>query len=802
MKTNFIPIDYDYFDFEDRNYVWIIGRTQKGEKICVVDSYEPNFYVILKKEFEKDASKVAEKIKKVKSGSSDSRTSEVIETKIVDKNFLGRQVKAIKVFVTNHKDAHAIASGIGDMKEIENRREYDIPLISKYIKEKDILPLQWHEIEVEPLGIDEIGGIAKGLDVKKIFKLKSAKKIDGSEFSPKILTYDIETEGMDAGKASILSISLYSKNYEKVLTWKKCKGAQDYVETFKNEGEMIEGFVKAVHKADPDFLVGYFSDGFDLPFLKTAADREKVEFNIGLNGKPPKFSKGRIMTGKIAGIVHIDVYRFIRSVFAQYMQSETLGLNDVAKELVGEEKEDFDFEKLKNMKDSDWKELFSYNLHDSKITYDLTMKIWPDLLEFTKITREPTFEVSRASMSSHVESYLIHNIDKFNEIVEKKPIGDDIGGRKNLGKYEGAFVMEPVPGLYEDIVMFDFASMYASVIVTYNLSKSTFKNDSFSKEEGFFPMLLRDLIQKRRAAKKEFMKSPKDSGMLKARSNAYKLLANASYGYQGFFGARYYSREAAAATAKYARDNIHEAMKIIKNEGYKIIYSDTDSIAFLQGGKKDSDVLGFLEKINKNLPGIMELDLEDFYKRGIFVTPRSGVGGAKKKYALIDRKDKLKIRGFETVRRDWCNLTRKLQSEILGKILKEGKVMSSLELLKKVVKDLKNRKIPLEDLMIRTQMKKGVTEYLSTGPHVVAAKKMIAKGLQVSSGMLINYFIGEVNKKTKTIGDKVFLPDEKADYNIDYYLNNQVLPAVENIFDVFGIKVKEILDGSKQERLF
>ena len=49
----------------------------------------------------------------------------------------------------------------------------------------------------------------------------------------------------------------------------------------------------------------------------------------------------------------------------------------------------------------------------------------------------------------------------------------------------------------------------------------------------------------------------------------------------------------------------------------------------------------------------MELELEDFYKRGIWVTKRSGELGAKKKYALIDYKEKLKIRGFETVRRDW-----------------------------------------------------------------------------------------------------------------------------------------------------
>ncbi|MEJ2267867.1 MAG: DNA polymerase domain-containing protein, partial [Nanoarchaeota archaeon] len=68
----------------------------------------------------------------------------------------------------------------------------------------------------------------------------------------------------------------------------------------------------------------------------------------------------------------------------------------------------------------------------------------------------------------------------------------------------------------------------------------------------------------------------------------------------------------------------------------------------------------------------MELELEDFYKRGIWVTKRTGKIGAKKKYALIDEERKLKIRGFETVRRDWCNLARKVQNKIIKQILEEG----------------------------------------------------------------------------------------------------------------------------------
>ena len=196
----------------------------------------------------------------------------------------------------------------------------------------------------------------------------------------------------------------------------------------------------------------------------------------------------------------------------------------------------------------------------------------------------------------------------------------------------------------------------------------------------------------------------------------------------------------------------------------------------------------------------MELDLEDFYARGLFVAKRGATVGAKKKYALVDGKGKIKIRGFETVRRDWCRLTRDLQSKVLALILKDGNEKEALNIFKDVVKRLKERRVGVDDLMIRTQLRRPLSEYLSEGPHVIAAKKMEARGIPVSVGVLIEYFVGEGNGKR--VGDRVYLADEKVKYDIDYYLNNQVLPAVENIFDVFGVDVGAVVDGERQEKLF
>ncbi|MDP1729164.1 MAG: DNA polymerase domain-containing protein, partial [archaeon] len=285
-------------------------------------------------------------------------------------------------------------------------------------------------------------------------------------------------------------------------------------------------------------------------------------------------------------------------------------------------------------------------------------------------------------------------------------------------------------------------------------------------------------------------------------SNSYKLLANAAYGYQGFFGARYYCREAAAATAALAKKSILSTIEKVKTAGYKVIMSDTDSIAFLLNNKTKTEALKFLEQLNKNLPGIMELELEDFYKRGIWVTKRDGESGAKKKYALIDEKNKMKIRGFETVRRDWCDLARELQSKVLELLLKEGTHEKALELVKKTIKDLKERKIQREQLRVRTQLKKPLSEYKSITPHVIAAQKMKEKGIPLDIGMTLEYFIAETREKKSLVREKVKLMDEKGEYNLKYYLEHQIIPSVENIFQVFNINIKEIAEGSKQKTLF
>ncbi len=819
MKIDFIPIDYDYFDWKGKNYAKIYGRDSQGKRICVIDSCPVYLWAILKEDIsEKKIKKLKKEIESIQLDLK-GRKTKVEKVEIHKKNYLEKPVKALKIFATNYKDLHDVADRL-DYKEIEKRRGYDLGFTTHYIIEKKVNPLNWYEIQGEVLhNSEKFGGVDMSMNVDMCIKAESIKQTQEKSLSPKVLAFDIETDEIKIGEGEILMVSLVSKDFKKVLTWKKPENKNsvpEYVEIVKDEEELIEKFTEYVKDISPDFLTGYFSDGFDLPYLKARADKHKIKLPLGIDESQPRFSKGRgLSSGKIKGIVHVDLLRFIKTTYSQYMKSETLSLDEVSKEFLGNKKKEFEIKHSSKLNDMDWENYYAYNLQDSILTHDLFQNFWPDLLEFARILKAPVFEVSRNGMSSNVESYIIHNLERFNEIPEKRPGYNEIGERRAKGKYEGAFVFEPTPGLYEDIVMYDFTSSYGSVIVSYNLSKPTLlekkkknsyeiklegKKVYFKKEQGFIPQILEEIIEKRKKYKKELTKNLEDNTK-RARSNAFKLLANSYYGYQGFFGARYYCREAAAATAAFAKKSIKDAIKKIEKNNHKVIYSDTDSIAFLKQNKTEKQIKELFKKINSSLPGIMELELEGFFKRGIWVSKRTTKTGAKKKYALIDKKDNIKIRGFETVRRDWCQLSREVQNKIIELILKNGNEKKALKYLKETIKKIKQRKINTKELIIKTQLKKPISEYKTISPHVVAAKKMKQKEIPVKQGGVIEYYIAESKENKKLVRERVKLPSESGEYDIEYYLNHQIIPAVENIFDVFNINLKEIIQGKKQTTL-
>ena len=134
-------------------------------------------------------------------------------------------------------------------------------------------------------------------------------------------------------------------------------------------------------------------------------------------------------------------------------------------------------------------------------------------------------------------------------------------------------------------------------------------------------------------------------------------------------------------------------------------------------------------------------------------------------------------------------------------ILEDGNETRALVYVKEIIKKVKERKIDRKEILIKTQLSKEISEYKNISPHVIAAKKMQEQKIPIDEGALIEFFIAETREKKKLVREKVKLAHEKGEYDINYYLERQLLPAVENILQVFNINIQEIISGKKQTRL-
>ena len=609
----------------------------------------------------------------------------------------------------------------------------------------------------------------------------------------------------------IIMLAVYGEGIRKVITWKHFNNKLDYIEVVDSEVELIERFGQLVGEHKPDVLTGYFSDGFDLPYLKARADKYKVKLDAGLDNSPIRIRKGTLPVAELTGIAHIDVFKFVKRMFRTAFTS--FKLNDVSKELLNEEKTDVELEGLFaawNERNGELEKFAEYNMQDAKLTYGLCTSLLPNLIELTKLIGLTPAELSRMSFSQLVEWYLIKEAPEFNELVPNKPeYGDE--RKRRMESYEGGFVYEPTPGLYKDVAVFDFMSLYPTIISAHNISPDAIiygkdsedgvlKGVSFSElKRGFISTVIDNVIQRRLRIKKLAKESSEDK-MLEARQQALKTIANSIYGYYGFFGARWYNIDCAKAITAYGRHHIQDVIAKAKESGLNVLYSDTDSIFIALNGKMLAEVLDFVEKINRELPGIMGLEYEGLYKSGIFVATKGAESGAKKRYALMSEKGKMKVRGFETVRRNLSPVAKETQEKVLHMILNGEKTEEVVEYVRDVIKKLRGKEMPADKVTIKTQITREIKSYENIPPHVAIAMKMQQQGRKVGAGTIVRYVVVEGKG---IIRDRAKLPEEvkEGEYDAEYYVTNQVVPAVGKILEVVGYDSSELLEEHKQKKL-
>jgi DNA polymerase elongation subunit (family B) len=590
LKERFLLIDADYTLIGNDPAVRLYCKDMKGRSILVLDStFKPYFYVMPK------GGKIAELKKKIESLDEKKLETKILRVDAVGKIWQREKTKLLKITINNPRRIPDVRDVIKDWEDVGETYEYDLSFTKRYLIDKQIEPMGWVEVEGEEI---ENGKI---FQVFQVIKARSVKAIESEkEIALKVLAFDTEfiEEG---GKSKLIMLSLISNDKtKKVLTSQSWEKQPSYVESVKNEKEIIEKFLETVKEIDPDFICSYNGDNFDFPKLKERAEELKIPLNLGRDNSPVYVvRRGRISSAKIKGRTHVDLFDFIDHVLSPSMKSEVLTLDEVAQELLGIGKMKMKYKEMVEIwsKKEQMERLAEYSLRDSELTLKLSELILPQIFALCKITGHLSFDVTRYTYSQLVEAYYMRKAFLDNSLIPNRPKTDEMEKRRMQPTYKGAIVIEPKKGIHSDVLVFDFRSLYPSVIVTHNISPETFncghreceeKNkvpgEKFyfcTKTRGFIPKYLEEIIKARQEIKRKMRRLKKDTGEYKLLDNqqfALKTIANASYGYFGFIGARWYKRECGASAAAFGRYYITSVIEEAKKFGFEIIYGDTDSL--------------------------------------------------------------------------------------------------------------------------------------------------------------------------------------------------------------------------------
>jgi len=787
MKALFVDVSY-----RTRGSKPVLTLIFKGKKFFRIhdSSFEPYFY--LHSDDLEGARKAVEQISVEDRG----RVVKIKRIEKVKKILSGKEQELLKIVCHHPTDVPILRE---EVKSFGTTYEYNIPFTRRYIIDKGLVPLAMVEFERE------------GKELKKIVRIYDAPAVKLNTLAFDIETYNPQGAPRPA-KDHVLMIS-YAGESSGVLTTKKID--REFVHTYSTEKEMIEKFCELVKKMDVEILLGYNSSNFDLPYLKERATVLRTKLALGRDGSSFNLSRrGLINKAKINGRIHVDIFHIIRFlVTIGALKTFQRTLTEVYSEITGKKKKVVPKLEIWKYWDEGSKcgELADYSLNDSVAEKELADRLLPMEFELSKLSKVPLFDIVGSSTGTIVEQLLMNRAHWENMIVPNQPKEEEITARA-ASPAVGAFVKMPEPGIYDNLVVFDFRSLYPSIIISHNVDPSTLNCDCCEKDasvspvghrfckkkKGLIPSVLGELLEKRGEIKKK-MKSLKPGTeefiQFDARQQALKITANSFYGYLLYPRSRWYSKEAGESTTAWGRHYIQETMKKAEEAGFKVLYGDTDSLMLLLGDKKKKDALEFVAEINSKLPEKMELELEGFYTRGMFVSKKAEAKGAKKKYAMIGEDGRIKIRGFELVRRDWAGVAKDVQKQVLEAILKEGSKDKAVKIVMDKIDELKAGKTPLSELVIYTQLKKGVDKYEINSPELAAAKKAMEAGVPMEEGSLVGFVI---TRTGNSISDKAMPADMAKDYDAGYYIDHQVIPAVLKILKELGVKKEDLLFGGKQ----
>ncbi|MBI2105874.1 DNA polymerase II [Candidatus Woesearchaeota archaeon] len=744
--------------------VLLFGKLENGQSFLTINSYRPYFYI-----------------------------------KESDQKSLPREYEYEKTNCKNFDDEKLV--------KIYTEIPADVPNLRRYLEEREV---ECYEADIKfayRFLIDN--NIKSAVEINEedyeqnefIDRIFEEPIISPAQFTPRLRVFSIDIETSIDGKY-LYSISIYSEDFTKSLIVhnKKLKNAV----SFKDEESLLEKFKEIIRDEDPDIITGWSVIDFDLNFLKEKFKQHKIPFILGRTNQQCKLTLEsdffRTSKSDFQGRIVLDAIDLLKGSF---IQLENYKLSTAAHHFLKEKKLIDDYnkpEEIESFYKNNPEKLIEYNLNDARLVLDIIKKtrVLDLSIHRSLLTGIPLDRVN-ASIASFDSLYL-------RKLKERKYVAQSAGFKNKEERIKGGYVMDSVPGIYENIIILDFKSLYPSIMRTFNIDPFTFvgkkkgKNliiapngAAFKKDLGFLPEIIDELMKERERVKKE-----KDE----LTSYAIKILLNSMFGVMANSSFRFFSTDMANAITHFGQHLIKLTAEKIREKGHEVIYSDTDS-CFIRpkvGSTEKAEQLGrkLTDEINKfftihinekyGVKNHLELEFEKVFKMFIMPKIRGAEAGAKKRYAglrVINGEEKIEFTGMESRRRDWTELAKNFQHELLDRIFHKKEIT---DYVRKFIEDVKKGKYD-EQLIYRKSIRKDLKKYLVKSQHLKAALK-----LDKIVSNIIEYVITEDGPEP--------VQNQKHKIDYDHYINKQLKPIADSILVFYNKKFDDLIKGSKQVSLF
>lgn len=579
---------------------------------------------------------------------------------------------------------------------------------------------------------------------------------------PTVLSFDIETTGLKHDSSS--KLLLISNTFRKLGKIERKLFAYD---DFQDEGKMIDSWCAWVRMMDPSIMLGHNIYGFDLKYIDFIARQYNTSLALGRDGSDIKFepyeskfrkdatqfyhyNKARIYGREIVDTLFLAIKSDVSRKYESY------GLKQIIKqeglEIKGRQFYDASRIRFEYKNSVEWDKIKKYcenDSDDSLAVYDLMI---PASFYMAQSVPKCFQEIITSATGSQINSVMCR---AYLQDGHSLPKADE------SSIYEGAISIGN-PGVYKNVFKVDVASLYPSIILTYDVY------DKYKDPKRKFLELVQTFTT-RRLEHKKLAKTDKYYDDLQ---NAEKIFINSCYGFLGTPGLAFNSPLKAAFITQKGREILTKAINWAKDNEFPLVNADTDSISFTLPKQEiitQQTRANLLENLSTLYPNTIKWEDDGIYLSLVVIKAKN--------YVMLTEDNKVKYKGsaIRDAKREPA-IREFLEKIVQSFLFEKGDIVTIYNEYVKEIIDVKDIK--------RWSSRKTVTQNVLNGERTNETKILDAlEGKEYSEGDKFQFFY--------LPDDKLCLVEDfKGEYNKETFLKKLFTSA--KLFDTI-VDVKAVL---------